>query len=132
MTDLKDFERDALTTRIFLPKGIAFDRLSQFVKQLREIPEVSVYLLIEKQELDIFVDMDSDYYHGRSPHAAHSWCHGWIVRGIIEMITEELTMIGADDEYEWKQIRWIPNRRQTVRVDDVPVGFELKKVPLHA
>src|SRR4051794_12704592 len=93
--DSMSYEKDALHTQVTLSEDTKIGWVSEFVDELRLIPEVHPYFIVAKRELEIFVDMESDYYHGRSPHSPHSFCHGWIVRGIVEYINRTLVNNGG-------------------------------------
>jgi len=129
--DSMSYEKDALHTKVTFSEDAKLGSVSGFVAEIREIPEVYAFFNTGTRELDIYVNMHSDYYHGRSPHASHEFCHGWITRGIVEKLEWQLRNMGGY-YVTWEQVQWIPERRQIVKVDDTPVTFEVKKVPLHA
>lgn len=129
---LEQYEKDALRTKFTLAKTTQLNKVADLIKQLAEIPEVNTFASVSKCEVEIFIDMESDYYHGRSPHMNHSWCHGWIVRGITQRIEDLVAdIIEGGEPIYWQQVKWIPSGRRLVSTSDVTVGFELRKVPLH-
>lgn len=127
------YEQDALRTTVTVSQNAKLVWLSEFVSRLNEIPEITAVVMLSQRKIDIYVDMETDYYNGRSPHANHSFCHGWIARGIVESIENELLIAGEFEQTElvWEQIKWIPERRQIIKVDDTVPGRSLKKVRLN-
>jgi hypothetical protein len=122
------YEKDALYAEVEIPSAWTIANIGDFTGFLSDVPEVHWRVRLSKGTIEIAVDFGSDYYHGRSPHATHEFCKGWVVRGVIERIEEMLHGRGTVD---WQKISWIPDRWQIVKSEPNGAPRELKKVPLH-
>lgn len=120
----------AFRTVIQIGEDVTLGWLETVMAELKEIPEAHTWYLPATRELRIIIDSESDYYNGRCPVMPHGWCHGWIVRGIIQFVQDSFSSQGY--ELEWETIDWIPVLGRVLRVhDDEKVDFSLRKVPLH-
>lgn len=124
---------DAFMVEVVLAEKTNLAWLQDLFNQLEPIPEVHCWYTSKTRKVRIIIDDSSDYYNGRCPEMNHSWCHGWIVRGICERIREFFDREGYDyDDVRFVPIEWIRVDNRLVKIhDDQRVPFELEKVPLH-
>jgi hypothetical protein len=123
------YEMRAFRTTVDVDSNLTLGWLEIVMAELREIPEAHAFYTASSRELVVIIDTESDYYHGRSPAEPHGWCHGWIVRGIMEFMRDSFSQQGYT--LEWEVIDWLPSLNRVLRVHkDEEIGFSLHKVPL--